>query len=76
MFYYSSPDLTPLDFFFWGYLKQEVYQQESEDVEDVIAKFHAATVLITPTMLENVRQDIVTRAHKCIANNGLHFEQQ
>nr|XP_022905995.1 uncharacterized protein LOC111417835 [Onthophagus taurus] len=71
-----SPDLTPLDFFFWGYLKQEVYQQESEDVEDVIAKFHAATVLITPTMLENVRQDIVTRAHKCIANNGLHFEQQ
>ena len=30
-----SPDLTPLDFFLWGYVKQKVYQQPIKDVDDL-----------------------------------------
>lgn len=38
-----SPDLTPLDFFLWGYLKHKVYQHRLVDVEDlmVIYKFYS-----------------------------------
>ena len=30
-----SPDITPLNFFFWGFLKNEVYKKEYEDVNQL-----------------------------------------
>lgn len=43
-----SPDLTPLDYFLWGYLKHKVYQHEIEDVNQLIVikiKFFAFSFL-------------------------------
>ena len=30
-----SPDLTPLDFFLWGYLKSKVYQTPPENLDEL-----------------------------------------
>lgn len=31
----TSPDLTPLDYFLWGYLKRKIYFTEPNDLEDL-----------------------------------------
>nr|XP_012152408.1 PREDICTED: uncharacterized protein LOC105664076 [Megachile rotundata] len=46
-----SPDLNPLDFFFWEYLKKEVYRVEVSSPEEAIARIHGAVACITPDML-------------------------
>ncbi|GFV43621.1 uncharacterized protein TNCV_2679221 [Trichonephila clavipes] len=34
--YPRSPDLSPLDFFFWGFLKSIVYERESTSKSDIL----------------------------------------
>ncbi|GBL79602.1 hypothetical protein AVEN_2961-1, partial [Araneus ventricosus] len=45
-----SPGLTPLDFFFWGYVK--VYSREIHNVEDLRASITAAIATVTTEMLQ------------------------
>ena len=33
-----SPDLTPCDFFLWGYLKSKVYRTPPNDLDDLRAR--------------------------------------
>jgi len=63
-----------MDFFLWGYLKEKVYEKESENVEEVIARLHAAVATVDAEMLLHVRNETVRRAHACLAANGGHFE--
>lgn len=35
-----SPDLTPLDYFLWGYLKHKVYKHTISDVENLMARIN------------------------------------
>lgn len=37
-----SPDLNPLDFFYWGCLRGEVYRQPVTSLEDLRARVQAA----------------------------------
>ncbi|EFN77201.1 hypothetical protein EAI_10973, partial [Harpegnathos saltator] len=30
-----SPDMNPLDFFFWGYLKDRVYKTKSQNLDNL-----------------------------------------
>ncbi|GBN30802.1 hypothetical protein AVEN_158843-1 [Araneus ventricosus] len=46
-----SPDVTPLDFFFWCYIKDKVYSREIRDVADLRASTPAATATVTTEML-------------------------
>lgn len=71
---FSSPDLSPMDFFLWGYLKEKVYAKEPEDMEEVIARLHAAVATIDAEMLLRVRNEAMRRAHACLAVDGGHFE--
>lgn len=41
-----SPDLTPLDFYFWGYMKQKVYAVPIESREQLRARIFAAAAEI------------------------------
>ena len=34
----SSPDLTPGDFFLWGYLKSKLYTSPPKDIDDLRAR--------------------------------------
>lgn len=70
-----SPDLTPLDFFLWGHMKQYVYRTPPQSLEDLTMKLHAATAIVTDDMLERIPGEIIRRAQLCLDNNGGHFEQ-
>lgn len=41
-----SPDLNPLDFFLWGYMKELVYETESRTRDDLLEKIQEAANLI------------------------------
>lgn len=69
-----SPDLTPLDFFLWGYLKSKVYVTKPNDIEDLKQRIRHEIRQITPEMLRNVRDAFYFRLALCQERNGAHFE--
>lgn len=70
-----SPDLTPLDFFVWPYVKHRVYQMAPETIEDLRECIVNVFDTITPEMLLNVNRKILKRLQLCIAVDGGHIEQ-
>lgn len=70
-----SPDLTPLDFFLWGYIKNIVYEEPSETLEELKRKILDAFSTVTAEMLKNVHENIKKRIDMCISVQGDHFEQ-
>lgn len=69
-----SPDLTPMDFFVWGYIQDQVYQTLPSNRADLIAKIEAASLNITPAMLGTVRQSFMRRVALCLEQSGGYFE--
>lgn len=72
-----SPDLTPLDFFLWGTMKQRVYREVSNTREELLQR-----IMVTADELKNDRemlmratQQVGLRAMACLQNNGGHIEQ-
>ncbi|XP_054015357.1 uncharacterized protein LOC128896179 [Hylaeus anthracinus] len=70
----QSPDLNPLDFFLWGYLKNEVYRQPVSTPKEVVARIHAALVKLQPSILRNVQGAVIRRVTMCLKENGGHVE--
>lgn len=72
-----SPDLTPLDFFFWGTMKQKVYHEVSNTREELISKIIATGNVIRQDqeMIRRSTQHVSIRATACLQNGGGHFEQ-
>lgn len=70
-----SPDLNPLDFFFWGYIKSLVYTEEIRTREQLLQKIHDSTNVIRNKQgtLFQVRRYLVKGLRKCIEENGGHF---
>jgi hypothetical protein len=71
-----SPDLTPMDFYFWGHIKELVYKEgEVETMEELRNLiFNAAEVFRQDGgILEHTRTRWVARADVCIHMNG-HFQ--
>lgn len=69
-----SPDLTPLDFFLWGYVKNCVYAVECRTREQMVDRINAAFNSITPEMLHNCRTSQLRRTAVCLEKEGAHFE--
>lgn len=70
-----SPDLTPLDFFFWGFIKDTVYVPPlPASLPELRARIYAATEQVTPDMLQRVWQEIDFRWDVCRITNGSHIE--
>lgn len=69
-----SPDLTPLDFFLWGYLKSKVYFNRPVTVDDLKNRIRAEIRAIRPETLRNVQQDFEYRLGYCQEVNGNQFE--
>jgi len=49
-----SPDITPLDFFLWGILKNIIYQEMPTTPENMKQQIIAACATISPQMLRSV----------------------
>jgi hypothetical protein len=69
-----SPDVTPLDFFLWGALKNAVYTSTPRTLQDVRREIEIAYVTVPLTTILNVCQSVVRR-QQCIASGGGHFER-
>lgn len=71
-----SPDITPPDYFLWGYVKDIVYKEPIEDMADLINKITAACFRITRrTLLEVTHGKLLRQFDKCVRANGHNFEQ-
>jgi len=55
----QSPDLTPLDFFLWGYLKDKVYFQQSTSLDHLKQCITEACNSLIFEMLESVTTGIL-----------------
>lgn len=69
-----SPDITPLDFFLWGHIKNMVYATECSSREQMKQRIVDAFATVTPQMLRNVRASCYKRAVLCIEREGRHIE--
>lgn len=70
-----SPDLTPLDFFLWGYLKQKVYKQRPfHDVNHLERVIQESILNIKAKSIKNSVKDVSRRAIICIERDGMHTE--
>lgn len=69
-----SPDLTPLDFFLWGYLKSKVYFDRPNNLDGLRRRIRAEVENITPEVLERSVQSVYTRIGQCQMVDGKQFE--
>ena len=65
-----SPDLTPCDFFLWGYLKAEVYKHRPQTLKALKDAICEEVAAIHPEMTNIVMENFRERLRQCIANNG------
>jgi hypothetical protein len=70
-----SPDLTPLDFYLWGKLKNEVYATPVNSLEHLKQKITDHLQLITQNELASVIENYKKRLSLCLEYKGKHFEQ-
>ena len=68
-----SPDLTPCDFFLWGYLKSIVYNDRPETLAHLKTNIRNAIAEIPVDMLQRVTQNFRNRLNQCIDNGGRHL---
>lgn len=71
-----SPDLTPCDYFLWGYVKQKVYVTPPDSINDLRRRIVGVFGELRqhPEMIRNVILEMNTRAEKCIQVGGQHVE--
>lgn len=70
-----SPDLSVLDFFFWGHLKNEVYKHEINNVEELKTKIKECCKNIQASMIKKATStEILKRLSFCLSENGKQFE--
>ena len=70
-----SPDLTPLDFYLWGYVKQKVYKNYHNDLDELRTSITNVMHSIQPDVLKTVFSNILKRFNLVIQNNGAYIEQ-
>ena len=70
-----SPDLSPNDFFLWGYVKSKVYgHNRANNLDELQVKIREAFQTISPNMLANVRRGFYDCPGFCLAQEGGLFE--
>ncbi|GBN36562.1 hypothetical protein AVEN_122748-1 [Araneus ventricosus] len=70
------PDLTPMHFFLWGYLKQQVYATPLPTLQDLQRRITDACANVAPAMPHRVQHEVQTRVQMCIVADGEKSEHQ
>ncbi|XP_037020829.2 uncharacterized protein LOC119063554 isoform X1 [Artibeus jamaicensis] len=72
-----SPDLTPMDFFFWGVVKDKVFLRKPRTVDDMICCIREVCQEIDDNkeLCAKVCSNIASRLQECVNNEGRQFEQ-
>jgi len=69
-----SPDLTPMDYWFWGYLKSKVYQKAPATLPALRLAIRECIDAITQEQLQNGVYHSITRMQAIMDNEGGHIE--
>lgn len=69
-----SPDLTPMDYFLWGYLKERVYQNRPGNIEDLKTKIRMEIRNLPAEVIRKAVDSFYYRLGDCQTANGEHFE--
>jgi hypothetical protein len=65
-----SPDMTPLDFWLWGYLKDKVYAEKPRTIDELKQLIMEKMTEIPAEMIERVTESVTARMHLCIELEG------
>ncbi|GFT34835.1 DUF4817 domain-containing protein [Trichonephila clavipes] len=68
-----SCDLTPLDYFLWGYVKSLVYADKSQTLDHLEDNIRRVIADIRPQMLEKVIENWTSRLDYIRASRGSHM---
>lgn len=68
-----SCDLTPMDYFLWGYLKDKVYENKPQTIERLKEEIQRVIAEITPQVCEKVIQNFMKRMTVCQRSRGGHL---
>jgi len=69
-----SPDITPLEFFLWGYDKDKVFSTPVPDITNLKERITDAFATITEDILENAWRETNYRLDVLRATKGAHVE--
>jgi hypothetical protein len=69
-----SPDLTPLDFSIFGYLKNSVLRRPLHNLNELREAIILCCRTINQEMLQNIFEKKRRRIVKCLKANGGHFQ--
>ena len=70
----KSPDLNPLDYYFWGVAQQEVHAKKPKTLQELKAIVENFATRITKDTLLKVADNFMKRVKLCLDENGGHFE--
>jgi len=68
-----STDLSPCDFFLWGYLKGKVYVDKPRDIPQLQTPIEREMRAILRRMCEQVMTNFSRRLNECAQNKGRHL---
>ena len=69
-----SPDINPLDFFLWGYVKTRVYKTPVPDLKNLKHRIRQAFGEVTNNMSDNTWRELALRLQVLQENGGGHVE--
>jgi hypothetical protein len=69
----KSPDLSPCDYFLWGYLKAQVYKHRPTILQTLKEAITQEVAAITPAMTKRVMENFRERLRQCISKEGRYL---
>lgn len=71
-----SPDLSPLDFYLWRYLKSVVYNETPiNSIDDLRERIiRACRSIKHSSLVDATHNNLLKRAEPCVAEGGMQFE--
>lgn len=70
-----SPDLSPPDYFLWGFLKDKVYADKPRTIAELKKKIEEECNAISSITCKKVMNNFCARLKKCKDQRGGHLEQ-
>ena len=71
-----SPDLSPLDYWFWSALQSVVYMKRPKNLQELKEVVNNAASQIEEQEIRRSIENFSIRTQKCYQNKGGHFEAE